>query len=710
MREPSQKHTQRLLVLDDDELVCFTICTVGRLAGYECRYTTVPAEFFDLLQEWPADVLALDLLMPGMDGMEVLSRLSAARCDADIIITSGVNERVLDAAQRSASEQGLRTLGVLSKPFSSAQLTQLLETNRPAPGNMRRDGVPENSRPTAKDLRHAIESGHIRTVYQPKVSCRSGALVGFEALARWQWRRVPVPPDYFVPLAENNGLVNDLSEAVIGQALNWFAAVSEQSVDHPELGMISLSVNLSARSLADEALVPWIIERCETLRISKERIVLELTETSATDETATALETLTRLRLQGFQLSIDDFGTGYSSMAQLVRLPFTEIKVDKSFVLASKDSAIPRSVVKSIIELGHSLGMQATAEGVESAATMTFLRELGCDFAQGYHVAAPLPAAEVLPWIVSRDNQLEAERLEAVASFQRLTAGPEREVDRITTLSARLFDVPVALVTVLDEHREWFKSRVGLNYTELPREQSFCTHTIGQDGLMVVPDATTDERFQSLDIVQGEEQLRFYAGKPVFLPGGEKIGALCLLGHTPRLFSVADGEALSLLAGMVEQELGTDPESIHDNLTGLLLRSHFRVRALSLLELARKTGHHVHLHYVTLYDLTEVNRRHGRVAGDRCLEAVSRALLRQTDASDLAGRYRGSELVTLRLGSWSEMVFPVGSDLKNQLARTDPQVAEAAGLRSFTVRLRTPTEDELDYALEKARVGVTRYT
>jgi len=156
--------------------------------------------------------------------------------------------------------------------------------------------------------------------------------------------------------------------------------------------------------LRDQALVERIVDRCAARHIAPERLIFELTETSAMEDPIASLDLLTRLRMKGFQLSIDDFGTGYSSMLQLVRLPFSEIKVDKSFVMTANRSAESRTVVRSIIELGHSLGLRATAEGVEDADTLAYLKSLACDLAQGFLIARPMSGADACKWNPARGS------------------------------------------------------------------------------------------------------------------------------------------------------------------------------------------------------------------------------------------------------------------------------------------------------------------
>lgn len=396
----------RLLILDDDPAIGRTIEQIARGAGLEARFTDDPAAFFDAVNAWDPTHIAIDLVMPRMDGVEVLTRLAKRGSRARIIITSGVDHRVLDAAGRSAVEHGLEIAGVLSKPFSAKALRSLLQTAPPAagPGGSATRIAAGSGQVSVEDLRAAIERCELRLVFQPQVDCASGILAGFEALVRWQHpQHGLILPEQFVPLAETHGLIDALTEQVTEQALAWFATTFGAATaraagqDAP-----SLAMNLSARTLKDESFVERILARCDAFGVAPEQLIFELTETSAMEDPVKSLNVLTRLRMKGFQLSIDDFGTGFSSMLQLVRLPFSEIKVDKSFVMTASRSEESRTVVQSIVELGHSLGLRSIAEGVEDAATLAYLRDIGCDLAQGYHIARPMSGEAVAGWLAQR--------------------------------------------------------------------------------------------------------------------------------------------------------------------------------------------------------------------------------------------------------------------------------------------------------------------
>ena len=235
--------------------------------------------------------------------------------------------------------------------------------------------------------------------YQPKVELKSGVTAGFEALVRWQHPdRGIVPPDAFISVAEECGLIDELTTEVLDQSLKWFS----RSFPRSEL---KLSLNISAVSLVDIQMADRLFDICSRYSVAPGRVVLELTETSAMVDPTLSLDLMTRFRLKDFHLSLDDFGTGYSSMVQLVRLPFSEIKVDKSFVVNAKQSSESRTVIKSIVDLGHSLGLEVTAEGVEDQETLNYLHKVGCDLAQGYFIAPPLPGEAAYLWLERRGFQ-----------------------------------------------------------------------------------------------------------------------------------------------------------------------------------------------------------------------------------------------------------------------------------------------------------------
>jgi len=394
-----------ILILDDDAAVGQTIQWIAESLGFEAEFVIRPEEFFQRLDRMCPDIITIDLVMPELDGVEIMRLLAERKCRAKIVISSGRGSRVLEAAQRSASEHGLSIAGVISKPISKEALRLLVgegsESNQPQSVETQ-SASRDEFEVTAPDLQNALDRHEFILAYQPKIECRSGVTAGFEALVRWKHPdRGIVMPDQFIPVAENAGLIDALTGQIFEQSLEWFSQSFPQS--NPKL-----SLNISAKSLVDIQMADSLSALCHRFQIDTERIVLELTETSAMVDPILSLDLLTRLRMKGFQLSIDDFGTGFSSMIQLVRLPFSEIKVDKSFVMQAQQSSESRSVIKSIVELGHSLGLLVTAEGVENLKTLDYLNSLGCDLAQGYFIARPMPGEAARNWVEQRKQRISA--------------------------------------------------------------------------------------------------------------------------------------------------------------------------------------------------------------------------------------------------------------------------------------------------------------
>jgi diguanylate cyclase (GGDEF)-like protein len=255
--------------------------------------------------------------------------------------------------------------------------------------------APEQLR-LAVELRHAIETGQLLLYAQPKADARTAAIVGAEALVRWRDpNRGMIPPDEFIPVAERIGLIRPLTRWVIETALRQCYAW--RGADFP----LPIAVNLSSRNLIDGELVDEIDALVTTWRIPPVQVGFEITETALMEDPAKALTTLTQLHERGFHLAIDDFGIGYSSLGYLQRLPVDAIKIDKSFVGRMIEDADSAAIVRSTIELAHSLGKQVVAEGVETQTLWDRLRDLECDVVQGYFLSRPMPIAELKPWLAA---------------------------------------------------------------------------------------------------------------------------------------------------------------------------------------------------------------------------------------------------------------------------------------------------------------------
>jgi diguanylate cyclase (GGDEF)-like protein len=242
----------------------------------------------------------------------------------------------------------------------------------------------------------AITRGELFLVYQPKIDVWNGKLFGFEALVRW---RHPVhgliPPNDFIPFAETNEVIRPLTQWVLNEAISqgaqWLAAGRR----------LKMAVNVSVRNLLDESLEAYIIGCLQKHHFPPELLELEVTESALMTRPAQAMSMLQALRALGLSIAIDDFGTGYSSLAYLARLPVTTLKVDQAFVKEMVQSKSEEQIVRSIIGLAHQCQLTVVAEGVEDEATLDALLNMGCDLAQGFHIAMPMEAEQAGKWVAS---------------------------------------------------------------------------------------------------------------------------------------------------------------------------------------------------------------------------------------------------------------------------------------------------------------------
>ncbi len=369
----------RLLIVDDEPEIGAFIGRVAANIGFEILAVSTADKFLEHVRNWRPTHIMMDLQMPVVDGLSLLSNLAAEKCAASIILISGVDRTVVEAARRIAIDRGLDVTSALTKPIRVTDLTGALNAAR-------------RDEPwlTVAGLSSALERGEFHLVYQPKVTLETGDITGVEALIRWQHaERGMIPPLDFIPFAE--------SSAFIDQLTHWVNSTACEQMRVWDAGgtTLGMAINVSARNLHEPRLVELLDGQCRNAGIAPARVTLELTETAAMQDAVQAMDVLTRLRLKGFKLAIDDFGTGYSSLVQLHRLPFSEIKIDRTFVADCTTSAESRSIVRLVIDLAHALGMKAVAEGVESADALDLLRELGCDQAQGYFISRPIAASDV---------------------------------------------------------------------------------------------------------------------------------------------------------------------------------------------------------------------------------------------------------------------------------------------------------------------------
>jgi EAL domain-containing protein (putative c-di-GMP-specific phosphodiesterase class I) len=243
------------------------------------------------------------------------------------------------------------------------------------------------------ELRDAIEGGQISTVYQPLVRLDDGVCDLVETLVRWQHPgRGFVGAEEFVPLAEVTGLINPLTPYVLDLAVAQQAAWDRRQVG------VTVSVNISVQNLLGDRLLLEMYQLLDRYSVEPERLCLEITESMIMVDPVKSIETLKALSGMGIRLAVDDFGTGASSLAYLRTLPVDEVKLDRSFLSHITSDHFERTLVKGIVELGHSLGLTVVAEGVEETGQMELLADLGCDYGQGYLFGAAVDGEQFVAW------------------------------------------------------------------------------------------------------------------------------------------------------------------------------------------------------------------------------------------------------------------------------------------------------------------------
>jgi diguanylate cyclase (GGDEF)-like protein/PAS domain S-box-containing protein len=376
---------------------------------------------------------------------EIGSRVSAMLGEGDVVARLGGDEfavlwevaddagalafagRVLDALRRPVAIEDMTlcvdaSIGIVFVPDSGADIDELLARADVAMYvaksahsgcelyDMERDQSSVGRMAMAGELRRALEGRELIVHYQPKVDLVTGRVIGAEALVRWQHPRLGlVLPDKFVPLAEQTGLVDSLSRYVLAAALGECRRWREAGFD------MGVAVNLSTRNLVDLSLPDDVRVLLAEAEIAPGSLDLEITESALLADPLRAVDVVRRLSALGVRIAIDDFGTGYSSLAHLRRLLVSEIKIDKSFVVTMAANADDAIIVRSTIELAHSLGLRVVAEGIESKVVCDQLRALGCDVGQGYYLGRPVSGGELMDWLWEQ-RRVTRRGVEAIAS------------------------------------------------------------------------------------------------------------------------------------------------------------------------------------------------------------------------------------------------------------------------------------------------------
>jgi EAL domain-containing protein (putative c-di-GMP-specific phosphodiesterase class I) len=349
-----------------------------------------------------SDLIILDLSLPDFDGLDILEFLTTEQIKIPIILCTGHDDNVADAAVDLLKSQGLIYAGKLIKPFALYHLKDLLQ-------NVSSDKLLETTKVEQSqnlidaalnktELLDAIENNYFSLQYQPQVYSKTARLYGIECLARLTLpnNRV-VPPDEFIPALTNFDMMGEFTLHIISLGLSQL-----ETLDLPK--NLKIAFNLCAQSINSEFLSE-LFECCKGYRFPINNIVLEITETQKLEASQNNKKLLTKLRLQGFMLSLDDFGTGYSTIQEIDSIPFNQIKIDKIFVQSMKDKKTSDAIVSSTIELANKLDLTVIAEGVETRDQAEKIAHLDCEISQGYFYARPLSLASLADFTLLNNSR-----------------------------------------------------------------------------------------------------------------------------------------------------------------------------------------------------------------------------------------------------------------------------------------------------------------
>jgi EAL domain-containing protein (putative c-di-GMP-specific phosphodiesterase class I)/FixJ family two-component response regulator len=402
----NDKSAIRVLVLDDEpfmlKLLSHMLSKLGFPQVTTCSSGYTALEWVDSPSSAP-DLILCDLNMPEMDGVEFVRKLVEHQYVGSLILVSGEDERVLQTAEKLVQAHQITVLGHLNKPVSPARLGALLEKYTHL---SQKNPKTKKVIYSADEVRLAIANGELVNYYQPKVAVASGRVVGVETLVRWNHPLDGmVFPDQFIGVAEEHGLMDALTHVVLIAALAQAKAWRRAGL------ALRLAVNVSMDNLKSLNFPDIVAGFAAEAGVPPQDVILEVTESRLMTDLRVPLEILTRLRLKRFHLSIDDFGTGHSSLAQLRDIPFTELKVDRSFVHRAWSDDTIRAIYEASLSLTKQLDMEIVAEGVEDRDDWDFLQRTGCYLAQGYFIAKPMPAADLPNWMEDWRIRVQEQRL-----------------------------------------------------------------------------------------------------------------------------------------------------------------------------------------------------------------------------------------------------------------------------------------------------------
>jgi len=338
------------------------------------------------------NVAIIDLALPGMDGLELIRTLAAMNCRARLIVVGAQAGSLMFSVETMAQAYGFDLLGTMTKPVSAARLAALLDNY--GPPVLADNCAPKGPSFTFSEVGIGLQARQFEPFFQPKIELETGQVKGLEAFSRWRHPEHGVlGPSAFIDALEQNNRIDFLDWSMIEKSVEHCRQFHDQGIP------ISISINLAPETLAHPAFMQQIGACVSRHRLLPDYITFEMPESSVLTTDPSFVERLVRLRMAGYGLAIDDYGTGRSNLQLLARIPFSELKIDRSFVDGASKKQALGTVLSSCLGLARSLDRMSVAVGVETRQDWDFLQGLGCTYAQGYHIARPMEAEAFPGWL-----------------------------------------------------------------------------------------------------------------------------------------------------------------------------------------------------------------------------------------------------------------------------------------------------------------------
>ncbi|MDD9180575.1 MULTISPECIES: EAL domain-containing response regulator [Aliivibrio] len=375
-----------VLIVDDHKLQANVLANKLKklnILDVKCVYSGFDA--LDIMEKQSFDLIFCDLKMPEMDGVKLLSSLNELGFSGGVVVLSAMDLSVLSTVKNMCDDFNFSFVEVIEKPVKTERLSFIIEQINQSTyiNTTSNDGVEFN----IEDVLIALRNEEITNYYQPQVDFKSKEIVSVEVLARWRHPLYGMlPPSVFLPIIEEHNLTDELFNIVFINTLKDYSSGSL---------LYKSSINVTQDSLSQKNFSEDFFYQCEKYDIEPNKFTIELTEREAFNASTILLENLSRLRIQGVGVSIDDFGTGYSSLMKLSTLPFTEMKVDRSFVTNCLEDDAKKIIIDFSYQLSKEMNMTIVAEGVEDEKTWLYLNEMGFDLCQGFYTGKPMSIEEL---------------------------------------------------------------------------------------------------------------------------------------------------------------------------------------------------------------------------------------------------------------------------------------------------------------------------